>query len=283
MPGITALVLLYCIAGWAIAAGVLEIVGAIRLRKEIDNEWWLIAAGALSVLFGLILAVRPGAGALGLLFVIGVYRDHPRRLPRRPGASAAQARPLSGTMPTDPLPSWNDGAAKSAILDFVARVTKEGGPDFVPPPERIATFDNDGTLWCEQPMQVQVFFLIDRVKQLAAKDPSLQGAPALQGVPRARSARRCTRSASRRLLELAFATHAGMSEEEFDAIAQGLVRVGEASEARPAVQATAPTSRRSSCSTTCAPTASRPSSSPAAASTSSAPSPRRPTASRASR
>jgi uncharacterized membrane protein HdeD (DUF308 family) len=73
MPGITALVLLYCIAGWAIAAGVLEIVGAIRLRKEIDNEWWLIASGALSVLFGLILAVQPGAGALGLLFVIGVY------------------------------------------------------------------------------------------------------------------------------------------------------------------------------------------------------------------
>ena len=57
------------------------------------------------------------------------------------------------------LPSWNDGAAKSAIVDFVARVTKEGGPDFVPPAERIATFDNDGTLWCEQPMQVQVFFL----------------------------------------------------------------------------------------------------------------------------
>ena len=73
-----------------------------------------------------------------------------------------------------PLPSWNDGAAKSAILDFVARVTKEGGPDFVPPAERIATFDNDGTLWCEQPIQVQLFFLIDRVKELAAKDPSLK-------------------------------------------------------------------------------------------------------------
>ena len=69
----------------------------------------------------------------------------------------------------EPLASWNDGAAKAAILDFVARVTRDGGPDYVPPAERIATFDNDGTLWCEQPIQVQVFFLIDRVKELAAK------------------------------------------------------------------------------------------------------------------
>jgi hypothetical protein len=74
----------------------------------------------------------------------------------------------------EPLPSWTDGAAKSAILDFVARVTREGGKDFVLPAERIATFDNDGTLWCEQPIQVQVFFLIDRVKELAAKDTSLK-------------------------------------------------------------------------------------------------------------
>ena len=62
------------------------------------------------------------------------------------------------------LPSWNEGPAKAAIVDFVARVTKPGGPDFVPAPERIATFDNDGTLWCEQPMQVQVFFALDRLK-----------------------------------------------------------------------------------------------------------------------
>ena len=85
------------------------------------------------------------------------------------------------------LSSWNDGAAKSAIVDFVARVTKEGGPDFVPPAERIATFDNDGTLWCEQPMQVQVFFLIDRVKELAANGPGDERAPAVQGVAGARS------------------------------------------------------------------------------------------------
>jgi len=71
------------------------------------------------------------------------------------------------------LASWNEGAAKSAITDFVARVTKEGGRDHVPPAERIATFDNDGTLWCEQPMQVQVFFAQARPKELAKKDPSI--------------------------------------------------------------------------------------------------------------
>jgi uncharacterized membrane protein HdeD (DUF308 family) len=73
MPGVTALVLLVFIAFWAILTGVMQIVGAIRLRKEIDNEWMLAASGILSVLFGVILIVQPGAGALGLLFVIGAY------------------------------------------------------------------------------------------------------------------------------------------------------------------------------------------------------------------
>jgi uncharacterized membrane protein HdeD (DUF308 family) len=72
-PGITALVLLLFIAGWAIATGLLQIVGAIRLRKEIENEWLLIASGVLSVIFGLILVVQPGTGALALLYVIGIY------------------------------------------------------------------------------------------------------------------------------------------------------------------------------------------------------------------
>ena len=95
------------------------------------------------------------------------------------------------------LDSWNDGAAKSTIVDFVARVTKEGGRDYVPPAERIATFDNDGTLWCEQPVQVQVFFLADRVKQLAAKDPSLKERR-LSRRSSNTTTRPCMRSASRR-------------------------------------------------------------------------------------
>jgi len=72
-PGVTALVLLLFIGGWAIATGILQIVGAIRLRKEIDNEWLLIACGVISVLFGLILVAQPGTGALALLYVIGFY------------------------------------------------------------------------------------------------------------------------------------------------------------------------------------------------------------------
>lgn len=72
-PGLTALVLLFFIAGWAIAMGVFEIVGAIRLRKEIDNEWWLILGGIVSVLFGIVLLARPGAGALALIWVIGSF------------------------------------------------------------------------------------------------------------------------------------------------------------------------------------------------------------------
>ena len=67
----------------------------------------------------------------------------------------------------DPLPSWNDGPAKQSIITFVDKVTTPGSPDFVPVPERIAMFDNDGTLWCEQPLPVQFYFALDRVKTLA--------------------------------------------------------------------------------------------------------------------
>ena len=73
MPGVTALVLLVFIAGWSIAIGILQIVGAIRLRKEIDNEWWLVAGGVLSVLFGLALLAQPGTGALVLVWLIATW------------------------------------------------------------------------------------------------------------------------------------------------------------------------------------------------------------------
>src|SRR5262245_52608799 len=81
------------------------------------------------------------------------------------GSTSALARP------EDPLPSWNDGPSKEAILGFVDTVTKEGSPGFVPPAERIATFDNDGTLWAEQPMYFQLLFALDRVKALAPEHP----------------------------------------------------------------------------------------------------------------
>jgi len=118
-----------------------------------------------------------------------------------------------------PLATWNDGAGKSQILDFVARVTQQGGPDFVPPAERIATFDNDGTLWSEQPLQTQVFFLIDRAKELAAKDPTLkqrQPFKALLGL----DLKTLMGLGRQAILELVFATHSGMREEEFEPIAR---------------------------------------------------------------
>ncbi|HVY05638.1 MAG TPA: HAD family hydrolase [Burkholderiales bacterium] len=116
------------------------------------------------------------------------------------------------------LASWNDGAAKSAILDFVARVTKPGGPDFVPPAERIATFDNDGTLWCEQPFQVQVFFLIARVKELATRDPSVKERQPYKALLEG-DLKTLHSLGKQAIFELAFEMHAGMSEEEFQAIA----------------------------------------------------------------
>ena len=73
MPGLTAIVLLYFIAGWAIATGVFQVIGAIKLRKEIDNEWFLILCGIISVLFGVAMIAAPGAGALALITVIGIY------------------------------------------------------------------------------------------------------------------------------------------------------------------------------------------------------------------
>jgi hypothetical protein len=80
-------------------------------------------------------------------------------------------QPAKSQQIADPLPSWNDGSAKKAIKDFVARVTQEGGKDFVPVAERIATFDNDGTLWSEQPIYFQFAFALDRVKALAPQHP----------------------------------------------------------------------------------------------------------------
>lgn len=117
------------------------------------------------------------------------------------------------------LSYWSDGAAKSAIIDFVGRVTEEGGPDYVRPAERIATFDNDGTLWCEQPMQVQLFFLADRVKQLAEKYPDIKDRQPYKAFLTHDLATLYSLG-KRALIELAFATHAGATEDEFEEIAR---------------------------------------------------------------
>jgi len=114
----------------------------------------------------------------------------------------------------DPLPSWNDTAQKKAIVTFVERVTKESSLDFVPPSERTATFDQDGTLWAEQPMYFQFFFAIDRVKALAPQHPEWRDkepfASLLKGDVKGALA-----GGERAMLEIVMATHAGMTTEEF--------------------------------------------------------------------
>jgi hypothetical protein len=115
----------------------------------------------------------------------------------------------------DPLPSWNDGQAKQAIVNFVAKVTKPGSPDFVPPAERIAAFDNDGTLWAEQPMYFQLIFALDRVKALAPQHPEWKTkepfASLLKGDVKGALA-----GGERAMLEIVMATHAGMTTAEFE-------------------------------------------------------------------
>ncbi len=124
-------------------------------------------------------------------------------------ASKAQA--------ADPLASWNDGPPKKSITEFVAKVTKEGSPDFVPPEQRIATFDNDGTLWCEQPMYFQLFFALDRVKALAPQHPEWKTkepfASLLKGDLKGALA-----GGDHAILEIIVATHAGMTTAEFEQI-----------------------------------------------------------------
>ena len=119
-------------------------------------------------------------------------------------------------MPTDRLPSWADGASKQTILDFVATVTTEDGPSFVAPHDRVAVFDNDGTLWTEQPMYAQAFFIVDQVKRLAPLHPEWateQPFAALLDGDRAALAG----MGEAGLGKLVAAAHAGMTTDEFDA------------------------------------------------------------------
>jgi hypothetical protein len=122
----------------------------------------------------------------------------------------------------DPLPSWNDGPAKKAIIQFVGNVTKKGAPEYVPPAERIATFDNDGTLWAEQPMYFQLLFALDRVKTLAPTHPEWKDkepfASLLKGDMKGALA-----GGERAMLEIVMATHAGMTTTEFEQIVSGWI------------------------------------------------------------
>lgn len=130
---------------------------------------------------------------------------------------------MTDLAPADPLPSWNEGAARGTILDFVERVTREDGPHFVPPAERIAVFDNDGTLWCEMPLPVQGAFVGARLKALAPDHPEWASTePFRSALAGDRQALASQGVAG--LEALVMATHAGMTTDEFEDIVQAWLR-----------------------------------------------------------
>ena len=145
-----------------------------------------------------------------------------RKLTRRTLLAIASATALVGSrgpvaaQQADNLPSWNDGPVKSNIVGFVGRVTAAGSADFVPEAERIAVFDNDGTLWCEQPVYFQLAFAFDRIRALAGQNPEWKTQQpykaVLEGDMQALAA-----SGEKGLLTIMAATHAGMSTQDFRA------------------------------------------------------------------
>ncbi|MGX1105355.1 MULTISPECIES: HAD family hydrolase [Bradyrhizobium] len=116
--------------------------------------------------------------------------------------------------PADPLPSWKDGAAKSAMVDFVARVTTQGGRDFVPPAERIATFDNDGTLWTEQPFYFQLAFAFDRAKAMAPQHPDWKTRQPFKALLE-KDTKALAAAGEKGLLQIMAVTHTGMTTDAF--------------------------------------------------------------------
>jgi hypothetical protein len=139
--------------------------------------------------------------------IAGCHREPQTALPESAPAGTA-------TTGSSPLPSWNDGASRRAIVDFVARVTREGSPDFVPPAARIATFDNDGTLWAEQPIYFQFAFALDRVKALASGHPEWKTRQPFKGVLEG-DMKAVAATGERGMLALIAATHVGNTTDEF--------------------------------------------------------------------
>ena len=129
-----------------------------------------------------------------------------------PGCSVNKSR-----VDADPLPSWNEGVSKQNILSFVAVVTDKSSPDYVPPAERITTFDNDGTLWTERPVYFQLLFAIDRVKVLAPQHPEWKTTQPFKAVLED-DVEALMATGEKGLLQLIMATHAGLTTEEFSQI-----------------------------------------------------------------
>jgi hypothetical protein len=124
---------------------------------------------------------------------------------------------LAGAATAEPLASWTDGPAKQAIVQFVRAVTDKGSPDYVPAEQRIATFDNDGTLWCEQPMYFQGVFAFDRVKTMSPKHPEWKERQPFKALLE-NDMKALAASGEKGAMEIMMTAHAGMTTEEFEKI-----------------------------------------------------------------
>jgi phosphoglycolate phosphatase-like HAD superfamily hydrolase len=127
---------------------------------------------------------------------------------------------------TNPLPSWNEGNTKSSIIDFIEAVTNENSEYFIPMADRIATFDNDGTLWSEQPAYFQLFFAIDRIKSLAPQHPEWKNEQPFKAVLE-NDMKALAESGEKGMFELVLVTHAGMTAEQFRSIVKDWVSTAE--------------------------------------------------------
>lgn len=165
------------------------------IDRQSSSQRFLTRLGAVLVVLAVAACAGPGTPAAG-------------------SASPAPAGTASATSAADPLPSWQDGAARQTILKFVASVTREGSPTYVPPAERIATFDNDGTLWSEQPLYFQFLFLIEQVKLAAPKHPEWKNNPAFKALVANDQA--ALAKHQKELLALIAVANSGMTVEAYD-------------------------------------------------------------------
>ena len=140
-----------------------------------------------------------------LFFVIAIFSCKPQS---EKGLSSSVAK-------TDPLPSWNDGLNKQAIISFITKTTKEGSADFIPVTDRIACFDNDGTLWSEKPLPFQLYFVIDRIKAMAPQNQEWKNIQPFKGILEG-DLKTAMAGGEKALLEILMTTHAGMTTDEFD-------------------------------------------------------------------
>ena len=168
----------------------------------------------------------PFSRRIGAVRVTGVSPRSAGREPEivRPRGASTATLPLAlaiaspgAGVAADPLPSWNDTAPKRAIVDFVARVTRPGSADFVAPAERIATFDNDGTLWSEQPTYVQLQFALDRVRALAPQHPEWRTTEPFS-LLLAGDTKALLAGGERAIVPILAAAHSGVTTEQFEAI-----------------------------------------------------------------